>query len=171
MTNDNKKRQVYAEALAEIDSLLADLDDPIAAMASAASALHARLPAASWTGFYRVVAPELLRVGPYQGGIGCLEIRFDQGVCGAAARERRTQLVADVHTFPGHIACDAAARSEIVVPVFDRAGVLVAVLDVDSHAPDAFDEIDREGIEPIAQRVGRCWPFNQKSSMRSSRTK
>ncbi len=158
MTNESERRSIYRDALAEIDSLLGDLHDPIAAMASVASALHARVPAASWTGFYRVVAPELLRVGPYQGGIGCLEISFAQGVCGAAARERRTQLVPDVHAFPGHIACDAAARSEIVVPVFDRAGTLVAVLDLDSREPAAFDSIDQEGIEPIAARIGRCWP-------------
>ncbi len=156
--NESEKRAIYRDALAEIDSLLTDLLDPIAAMASAASALHARIPAASWTGFYRVVAPELLRVGPYQGGIGCLEIPFSRGVCGAAARERNTQLVQDVHAFPGHIACDESARSEIVVPVFDRAGALVAVLDVDSREPAAFDEIDREGLEPIAARVGRSWP-------------
>lgn len=158
MTNENERRSIFSETLAEIDSLLTDLDDSVAAMASVASALHARLPLASWTGFYRVVAPDLLRVGPYQGGIGCLEIPFAQGVCGAAARERRTQLVPDVHAFPGHIACDESARSEIVVPVFDRAGALVAVLDVDSREPAAFDEIDREGIEAIADRVGRCWP-------------
>jgi len=158
MTNENERRAIYRDALAEIDSLLDGLEDPVAAMASVASALHARLPGASWTGFYRVVAPELLRVGPYQGGIGCLEIPFAQGVCGAAARERRSQLVPDVDAFPGHIACDATARSEIVVPVFDRAGALVAVLDVDSREPAAFDEIDRQGIEPIADRVGRCWP-------------
>ncbi len=153
--NESEKRAIYRDALAEIDALLTDLLDPIAAMASAASALHARVSASSWTGFYRVVAPELLRVGPYQGGIGCIEIPFARGVCGAAAREQRTQLVADVHAFPGHIACDESARSEIVVPVFDRAGALVAVLDVDSREPAAFDAIDREGLEPIALRNRR----------------
>ena len=99
----------------------------------------------------------LLRVGPYQGPLGCLEIPFDRGVCGAAARERRTQLVADVNAFPGHIACDAAARSEIVVPIFDRSGELVAVVDVDSHQPAAFDEVDREGLEAAARLLAEQW--------------
>ena len=96
-----------------------------------------------------MVAPRLLRVGPYQGPLGCLEIPFERGVCGAAAREERTQLVADVELFPGHIACDAAARSEIVVPVKNAAGELVAVLDLDSHAPSNFDDAAREGLERL----------------------
>jgi GAF domain-containing protein len=119
-------------------------------MASCACILKERLSYASWTGFYRVVAPGLLRVGPYQGPLGCLEIPFQRGVCGAAARERATQLVQDVEAFPGHIACDAAARSEIVVPIFDPAGELIAVLDLDSHAPGAFDGTDQEGLERVA---------------------
>ncbi len=147
------KTSAYSAARREIDALLEGLEDPIAAMASAACVLKQRLPLASWVGFYRVVAPELLRVGPYQGPVGCLEIPFDRGVCGAAARERRTQLVPDVHAFPGHIACDAAARSEIVVPIFDPDGELAAVLDVDSHQPAAFDEEDRRGLEEIAARL------------------
>ncbi len=120
-------------------------------MASTACVLRAALPYASWVGFYRVVAPRLLRVGPYQGPLGCLEIPFERGVCGAAARERRTQLVADVDAFPGHIACDTAARSELVVPVVGRGGELVAVLDLDSHRRAAFDEEDRAGVEAVAR--------------------
>ncbi len=100
------------------------------------------------------MAPRLLRVGPYQGPLGCLEIPFDRGVCGAAARERAPQVVPDVHAFPGHIACDAAARSEIVVPVFDPRGELIAVLDLDSHQPAAFDETDREGLERSSSGCG-----------------
>ncbi|HSL82986.1 MAG TPA: GAF domain-containing protein, partial [Thermoanaerobaculia bacterium] len=126
------RSETYRQILTEIDSLLDGLDDPITAMASAASVIHSHLPYASWTGFYRVVAPGLLRVGPYQGPVGCLEIPFGRGVCGAAARDRRSRLVPDVHAFPGHIACDAAARSEVVVPVVTPAGDLVAVLDLDS---------------------------------------
>ena len=122
------RSETYRQILTEIDSLLDGLDDPITAMASAASVIHSHLPYASWTGFYRVVAPGLLRVGPYQGPVGCLEIPFGRGVCGAAARDRRSRLVPDVHAFPGHIACDAAARSEVVVPVVTPAGDLVAVL-------------------------------------------
>ena len=93
-------------------------------------------------------APELLRIGPYQGPLGCLEIPFARGVCGAAARERKSQLVPDVHAFPGHIACDEGARSEVVVPVFDDAGALAAVLDLDSHAPANFDDADRARLSP-----------------------
>lgn len=155
--NDSERNETYRSALREIDAVLAGCNDPITAMATAASVLHGRLPYASWTGFYRVVAPELLRVGPYQGPVGCLEIAFDRGVCGAAARERRTQLVADVEAFPGHIACDAAARSEVVVPVTTADGELVAVLDVDSHQPAAFTAADAAGLEAVAERVGRCF--------------
>lgn len=144
------KQELYRDITMELGAVLAGLEDPIAAMASCACILKERLPSASWAGFYRVVAPGLLRVGPYQGPLGCLEIPFERGVCGAAARERATQLVPDVHAFPGHIACDSAARSEIVVPVFDPAGELVAVLDLDSHAPGAFDETDQEGLERVA---------------------
>jgi L-methionine (R)-S-oxide reductase len=151
------RRDTYRSLLAETEALLDRLDDPVAAMATAASAVHARLPYASWTGFYRVVGPGLLRIGPYQGPVGCLEIPFDRGVCGAAARELRSQLVPDVHAFPGHIACDAAARSEVVVPVVTPAGRLVAVLDVDSHQPNAFTEDDVAGLEAVAERVGRVF--------------
>lgn len=144
------KQELYREILAELDAVLEGLEDPIAAMASCACILRERLPYASWAGFYRVVAPGLLRVGPYQGPLGCLEIPFDRGVCGAAAREQVTQLVPDVQAFPGHIACDSSARSEIVVPVLDPGGALIAVLDLDSHLPDAFDTIDQEGLERVA---------------------
>ena len=151
--NDESRKEIYREAYRELDAVLAGVDDPITAMATCAAVLHRKLPYASWTGFYRVVAPGLLRVGPYQGPLGCLEISFDRGVCGAAARHRATQLVTDVDAFPGHIACDAAARSEIVIPIYDPRGELVAVLDLDSHQPAAFDEVDREGLERIAGRL------------------
>jgi L-methionine (R)-S-oxide reductase len=147
------KHEIYADALRDLDAVLAGIEDDVTAMATCACLLHERLPYASWAGFYRVVAPNLLRVGPYQGPLGCLEIPFDRGVCGAAASSRTTQLVADVHAFAGHIACDAAARSEIVVPIVDRRGELIAVLDVDSHQPAAFDQEDRAGLERIASRL------------------
>lgn len=152
MSSDTKKT-IYQEALRELDAVLEGIDDPITAMATCACILHQRLSYASWTGFYRVVAPGQLRVGPYQGPLGCLEIPFDRGVCGAAARERSPQVVPDVHAFPGHIACDEAARSEIVIPILDPDGKLVAVLDIDSHQPASFDEDDREGLEHIAERL------------------
>lgn len=159
MNTSDETSEIYRTAYREIEALLEGIEDPIAAMATCSSVLHPRLSAASWTGFYRVVAPSLLRVGPYQGGIGCLEIPFDRGVCGAAARTQTAQLVPDVHAFPGHIACDESARSEVVVPVFNRRGELVAVLDVDSREPAAFDEVDRIGLEKIAELVGRSWPL------------
>lgn len=143
------KHQLYREARRDLRAVLDGIQDPVAAMATVASILHDKLPYSSWTGFYRVVAPRLLRVGPYQGPLGCLEIPFDQGVCGAAAREEATQVVPDVHAFPGHIACDERARSEIVVPVRGADGRLVAVLDLDSRSPAAFDQVDREELEAL----------------------
>jgi GAF domain-containing protein len=145
----SEKRNLYERLRGECREVLAGIDDPIAAMSTVACLLHRALPVASWVGFYRVVAPRLLRVGPYQGPLGCLEIDFTRGVCGAAAREQRSQVVPDVNAFPGHIACDAGARSEIVVPVLDARGRLTAVLDLDSHQPAAFDEDDREGLEAL----------------------
>jgi GAF domain-containing protein len=129
-------------------------DDWVAAMATVACELHHTFDHYDWTGFYRVVADDLLKVGPYQGGHGCLSIPFDRGVCGAAARERRTQLVPDVEDVPSHIACSSSTRSEIVVPVITAQGCLLAVLDVDSDRPDAFDDTDREHLEALCQRLG-----------------
>jgi GAF domain-containing protein len=149
------KSELYRRLHADLSAVLEGIDDPVTTMATAACLIHAVLDDASWTGFYRVVAPGKLRVGPYQGPLGCIDIPFEQGVCGAAARTRTTQLVPDVHAFPGHIACDAAARSEIVVPVLDRGEELVAVLDVDSHRPAAFDEEDRRGLEAVAELLSR----------------
>ncbi len=161
--DSDQKREIYRRTQREIESVLSGVDDAITAMASCAALLHANLPYASWTGFYRVVAPRKLRVGPYQGPLGCLEISFDQGVCGAAAREETPQVVPDVHAFPGHIACDSAARSEIVVPVYAPGGELVAVLDIDSHAPAAFDEIDREGLVDIVRRLAASLADNARA--------
>jgi GAF domain-containing protein len=108
-----------------------------------------------WTGFYRAVTPTLLRVGPYQGSLGCLDIALGRGVCGTAAKERRTLVVPDVDAFPGHIRCDSLSRSEIVVPVFDRAGALTAVLDIDSANPAAFDAEDARALEELVKRFAR----------------
>jgi L-methionine (R)-S-oxide reductase len=102
-----------------------------------------------WTGFYRVVSPNLLRVGPYQGTVGCLEIEFGHGVCGSAAAEQRTIVVPDVERFTGHITCDPRSKSEIVSPVFDRSGALIAILDIDSTRRAAFDQQDADGLERI----------------------
>lgn len=148
MDSDAKEAR-YTEVAAQVQAVLAPERDLLSAMATMVCLLHNAFPYFFWTGFYRRVGPELLRVGPYQGTMGCLEIEFSRGVCGAAARERRTLLVDDVNAFPGHIACDSASASEIVVPVLDSRGELVAVLDVDSTIPAAFDETDRRWLERL----------------------
>ncbi|MGB3316466.1 MAG: GAF domain-containing protein, partial [Albidovulum sp.] len=106
-----------------------------------------------WTGFYRVTEPELLKIGPYQGGHGCLVIPFSRGVCGAAARSGQVQLVPDVDAFPGHIACASSTRSELVLPVRDRTGAVIGVLDIDSDRPDAFTEEDATELAAILDSV------------------
>jgi len=142
------KREAYAQLEAQLAALLEGMDDEIAAMATISCVLHNGF-GNLWTGFYRVVGPMLLRVGPYQGTLGCLEIAFGKGVCGTAAAERRTVVVADVEKFPGHIACDSRSRSEIVVPVVDRNGRLLAVFDVDSEEVGSFDDEDARALERI----------------------
>ena len=145
------KPRAYDELRRHVASVLAGIDDDVAAMATLSALLHHGF-GHLWTGFYRVAEPgRLLRVGPYQGTLGCLEIPFGKGVCGTAAAERRTVVVDDVREFPGHITCDARARSEIVVPTFGRGGELIAVLDVDSERVAAFDDEDREGLERLVK--------------------
>ena len=143
------KEERYGEVARQIEVVLEGEPDLLAGMATVVCLLHNAFPYYFWTGFYRRVGPSRLLVGPYQGTMGCLEIDFSRGVCGAAARERRTQLVEDVHAFPGHIACDSASASEIVVPVLGADGELIAVLDVDSTIPAAFDGVDRRWLERI----------------------
>ncbi|MDM7913992.1 MAG: GAF domain-containing protein [Candidatus Eisenbacteria bacterium] len=145
------KERIYREAQEEIALLIEGETDPVSRMSTICAVLKERIVWASWVGFYRVVEPRMLAVGPYVGEVGCLRIPFDQGVCGAAARSRKAQIVPDVDAFPGHIACDAAARSEIVLPVVDRSGALIAVLDLDSHQSAAFDERDQAGLEPVVR--------------------
>lgn len=141
--------EAYRQLDAHIRAVLEGVDDHIAAMATMSALIHHAF-GHLWTGFYRVVEPGvLLRVGPYQGTLGCLDIRIGRGVCGTAAATRQTVVVPDVNEFPGHITCDARSRSEIVVPVLDPAGALIAVLDVDSVEPAAFGDTDREGLERI----------------------
>ncbi|MEM1430048.1 MAG: GAF domain-containing protein [Pseudomonadota bacterium] len=123
--------------------------DPVALMATLACEIHHADDRFDWTGFYRVVAPGVLKIGPYQGGHGCLTIPFEAGVCGAAARTQEVQIVDDVDAFPGHIACASTTRSEIVLPVFGPGGRLVAVLDIDSHQPAAFSDDDAKGLAAI----------------------
>lgn len=150
------RERAYAQLLEMQSLLLEGSDDALAGMATISALLHHAF-AHLWTGFYRVVEPgKLLRVGPYQGSLGCLEITFGRGVCGRAAAERRTVIVADVHDFPGHITCDPRSQSEIVVPVFDASGDLIAVLDIDSSVPSAFDEVDRDGLEKLVAWFARA---------------
>jgi L-methionine (R)-S-oxide reductase len=145
------KADAYASLVSTLDAVLAGVDDPICIMATLACALHHGF-GHLWTGFYRAVSPSLLRVGPYQGTLGCIEIAFGRGVCGTAAQERRTVIVPDVHAFPGHIACDARSRSEIVVPVLDATGALRAVLDIDSAQLGTFDDTDARHLEQLVAR-------------------
>jgi len=146
-------RRDYSEVVGRVRAVCAGEDDAVALMATVACELYHAFDDFDWVGFYRVTEPDLLKIGPYQGGHGCLAIPFARGVCGAAAREERTQVVADVEAFPGHIACAASTRSEIVVPVFDGKGVLVAVLDVDSDRPAAFDAHDASALEALMAAV------------------
>lgn len=127
--------------------------DAVAVMATLACEIHHSDERFDWTGFYRVVAPGLLKIGPYQGGHGCLVIPFDRGVCGACARTGEAQVVDDVDLFPGHIACAASTRSELVLPVRDGAGALIGVLDVDSDRPAAFGGADVERLGAILRRA------------------
>jgi GAF domain-containing protein len=143
------KVEAYGQLTEHVASVLDGVDDEIAAMATVSALVHHAF-GHLWTGFYRVVEPgRLLRVGPYQGTLGCLEIAFGRGVCGTAAAEERTVVVADVECFPGHITCDSRARSEIVVPVFGADGALRAVFDVDSEHLAAFDGEDAAGLERL----------------------
>lgn len=154
-TRTTSERTVrYEDVLSRILALLEGENDWIAAMATVACELHHAFDHYHWTGFYRAVSDDELVVGPYQGGHGCLRIAFDRGVCGAAARTRETQLVPDVHAFPGHIACSATTRSEIVVPVLTPDARLLAVLDVDSDDADAFDETDQRHLERLCAMLG-----------------
>jgi L-methionine (R)-S-oxide reductase len=143
----------YESFKKSIASLTDGEDDVIALMATVASELHHSDDRFDWTGFYRVTSPQMLKIGPYQGGHGCLQISFNRGVCGAAARLEKTQLVVDVATFPGHIACSSLTRSEIVLPVWDRSGSLLAVLDIDSNQLNAFTQTDVDALAPILTSV------------------
>lgn len=127
--------------------------DTIALMATFACEVHRAHPMADWTGFYRVVAPDLLKIGPYQGGHGCLTIPFSRGVCGACARTGQVQNVADVDAFPDHIACSSSTKSELVLPVFNANGQLLGVFDIDSDTPAAFTAQDEAWLVPLLAEV------------------
>jgi GAF domain-containing protein len=143
----------YAELAKTVAALTEGETDTVALMATVACEVHHSDDRFDWTGFYRVTAPRLLKIGPYQGGHGCLVIPFDRGVCGAAARTGEIQLVPDVEAFPGHIACSSSTRSEIVLPVRNAAGVLIGVFDIDSDQPAAFTGEDARELEAILASV------------------
>lgn len=150
----NEKQRLYDRVFGDIERLIDGETDIIAVMATVVCELHHGFDYYDWTGFYRVVEPGLLKIGPYQGTHGCLRIPFERGVCGAAARTNETQRVPNVHEFPGHVACSSTTQSEIVVPVLDSSGNLIAVLDIDSNHPNTFDEIDRENLEKLCKMIG-----------------
>ena len=143
------KAELYREMLGALDALTAGEPDAIANMANAAALIGEYLPDLNWSGFYRLVGGELV-LGPFQGKAACIRIALGAGVCGTAAATRETQLVADVHAFPGHIACDAASRSELVVPIVHQ-GELLGVLDLDSPLPARFDAGDAAGCEALVR--------------------
>jgi GAF domain-containing protein len=144
------KERAYALLHSHVIAVLAGIDDEIAGMATISALIHHGF-GHLWTGFYRVVAPDLLRIGPYQGTLGCMEIAFRKGVCGTAAAQGRPIIVPDVARFEGHISCDARSRSEIVVPVRNAAGELIGVLDIDSERRNAFDQTDASSLERIVR--------------------
>ena len=146
-------RADYPNLTQTIAALTEGETDAVALMATVACEVHHADDRFDWTGFYRVTAPELLKIGPYQGGHGCLVIPFARGVCGAAARTGETQLVADVDAFPGHIACASSTRSELVLPVWNGAGELLGVFDIDSNQPAAFDQTDADELAAILKSV------------------
>ena len=143
----------YDDLTARIRALTHGETDEVALMATLACEIHHSDARFDWTGFYRVTAPELLKIGPYQGGHGCLVIPFSRGVCGAAARSGEVQLVPDVEAFAGHIACSSSTRSELVIPVFGTGGRLIGVLDIDSDQPDAFSAADADALVGILKDV------------------
>ncbi len=152
--SDTVRTAHHKEVFARIEALLAQEQDCISAMATVVCELHYAFAYLDWTGFYRAVGPTTLRVGPYQGSHGCLEIDFARGVCGAAARTLTTQNVPNVHAFPGHIACSSTTCSELVVPVVTPNRELLAVLDLDSDIPGTFTTADVTAIERLCTWLG-----------------
>ncbi|HEX4846969.1 MAG TPA: GAF domain-containing protein [Novosphingobium sp.] len=148
---DRPKAELYHDLDEAARAITAGEPDPVANMANVAALIWQFVPQLNWAGFYRVSGDELV-LGPFQGKPACIRIPFGKGVCGTAAQSGETQLVADVHAFPGHIACDAASASELVVPVW-RQDRVIAVIDLDSPAPGRFDAADAAGIEALAAAI------------------
>lgn len=151
---DKKKEGRYRRVHLQLEELLKKTEDPISRMASVCAVLHHKMDHYFWTGFYLHHGGRLT-VGPYQGPVACQELERDRGVCWASVNTGKPQLVADVHAFPGHIACDSRSKSEITLPVFDRERNIRAVLDVDSDQAGAFSEVDRVALEKITALIYR----------------
>lgn len=162
MTNrsltSEKKEIIYHELIPRIHALIEGEQDWIAILSSIACELHQAFPYFHWTGFYRVTKPEMLKVGPYQGGHGCLSIPFDKGVCGYAARHKKTIRLDNVHDFSDHIACSSSTISEIVIPILDTKGDVKAVLDVDSDDAKAFCQVDETHLCKLCQHLSLYAP-------------
>ena len=154
MSETEKFKEDYDLVQLKIESLLDNESDWVSAMATVVSELHNNFTHFNWTGFYRVTSPQMLKIGPYQGSHGCLTIPFSKGICGAAAREKRTQLVPDVYARKDHIACSSTTCGELVVPILDLNQEVLAVLDIDSDQKDAFSDLDKVFIENLCTFLG-----------------
>jgi L-methionine (R)-S-oxide reductase len=149
---DKKKAGRYARIYKQLESVLVKTDDPLTRMATICAVLHHKMDHFFWTGFYRYQSGKLI-VGPYQGPVACQELEKDKGVCWAALNKAAPVVVADVHDFPGHIACDSRSQSEITLPLFDGQGEIVAIFDVDSDRSHSFNEVDREALGEILKLI------------------
>lgn len=150
-SSKDERVQQYQTVKAKIEALLTNEDDWVSAMATVSCELHNSFEYFHWTGFYRCVSEKLLKIGPYQGSHGCLQIPLGKGVCGTVAAERKSILLDDVNSFSSHIACSATTQSELVVPVIAKDGACVAVIDIDSDHPAAFTEVDQLSLEDISK--------------------
>jgi GAF domain-containing protein len=157
---NHARRERFRRIREQIAELIDATDDPVAHRATAAAVLHHKVPRVSWTGFYMLRGGDLV-VEAYQGPVACLVLERHVGVCWAGIDRAETIVVPDVHVFPGHIPCDDRSRSEVVVPVFGADNVPIGVLDVDSHRPDHFDDVDREGYESVVRMLEGRWRGQQ----------
>ncbi|WP_082507308.1 MULTISPECIES: GAF domain-containing protein [unclassified Duganella] len=145
------KRAMYQDLRSQLGGLVHGEHDWIANTANASSLVFNTMPGLNWAGFYFMQGPDELVLGPFQGKPACIRIKKGRGVCGSTVEKRATSVVEDVHAFPGHIACDAASRSELVVPIFGKDGAVIGVFDLDSPLPGRFDAVDAEGIESLVR--------------------
>ncbi len=152
LMDKTKKLNRYKRVYTQLEELLKNSDDPISNQATIIAILHNKFDYYFWTGYYRLLDKKLI-VGPYQGSVACIQLAKDKGVCWAAINSKKTMIVPDVHEFANHIACDSRSKSEIVVPIKNQEGEIVAVLDVDSKELNSFDEVDAEGLEMIVKLI------------------